>query len=202
MRQGPQSHRETRPPNSPQACLRGPEAMPTLAMYPLSTDTPQGIPEGYCSPFWGLLICIFCGVGPLPCSQRVNPLPGPIEPLSHPCLVTVTVAELRCLFLLPKITMVARKEAEIPGSMQSGGGEPLGGSPPGSPAGCTGTRVAHPQSCTTCRTWALWAGPLGDPSWSFLLSPGPHAGGSREQSLRVEGWTLSKLILPQNQSGA
>ena len=55
-------------------------------------------------------------------------------------------------------------------------GQALGRCPPGSPAGCTGTRAAHLRSCTTCQTWVLWTGTLGGPLWRSLLNPGTHAG--------------------------
>lgn len=61
-------------------------------------------------------------------------------------------------------------------SVQGRDGKAPGRHPPGSRAGCTGTRVARPRACTTCQTWALWAGPLGAPSWRSLLSPGTCAG--------------------------
>lgn len=144
----------------------------TLSNVPTRTDSPIGDSRSLLLTSLGITnlppnnSCVICGMGPLPClchsaeqvilaPRAVNSLSDPIEPLPHPCLVTVTVADLRFLFLLPKITLVAREGAGIPGSLQSGGGESLGGSPPGSPAGCTGTRVAHLRSCTTCQTLAL-----------------------------------------------
>lgn len=57
-------------------------------------------------------------------APRVNPLSGTIEPFPHPCLVTVIVADLSFLFLLPKITLLSREGAGILGNMQSWGGRP------------------------------------------------------------------------------
>lgn len=59
-------------------------------------------------------------------APRVNPLSGTIEPFPHPCLVTVIVADLSFLFLLPKITLLSREGAGILGNMQSWGGDPAG----------------------------------------------------------------------------
>lgn len=60
------------------------------------------------------------------CSQGINLFSGPIEPLPHPYLVTVTVADLRFLFLLPKITLVARERVRSQGACRVVVGRPWG----------------------------------------------------------------------------
>lgn len=54
--------------------------------------------------------------------------------------------------------------------------------PPGSPAGCTGTMAAHPQSCTTSQTWAPWARMSAGPWRESLPNPGTHAGATESHS--------------------
>lgn len=167
----------------------------------------KGFPQSNCSPLWESLICpkllpqlLWSGPSSLslPLPRRV--MRHPFQALSS--LFPIDLAWRQSLLLTlgfsscyPGRDLVGQGGGWDPGAgagwLGRGvhRGQALGRRPPGSPAGRTGTRAAHLQSCTTCQTWVLWTGTLGGPSWRSLLSPGTHAGGSIEKNSAGSGDT-------------
>lgn len=129
-------------------------------------QSPQGIPRELLLTTLGVTnfhpsySCGFHGVGSAPCHQhstwQVSHAPREFllfqDSVSSPPLPAdshvLTSGFSSCY---PGYSLLARDRLESPRSVQSEGREALG-DPPGSPAGCTGTKAARPRSCTTCQT--------------------------------------------------